>query len=116
MLDKLPSELVIEIIIKYPRLDMINLAYTNKNNNHIYWNSILYNRRPFRLTRINSLLELYLYYLTPKIDIVIYGKLSRQLVIDSYRFLNKKIKVCKECDIKICERGNIRVNSSILFF
>lgn len=116
MLDRLPMEMVIEIIIKYPRIDMLPLAYTNRYYNNIYWDSIRLNRRPFRLTTINSLLELYLYYLTPKIDIVIYGKNSRQSVKDACCYLDKKIKVCKECDIKICERGNIRLDSIILFF
>ena len=111
----LPYDIIIDILIKYTRLEMLYISYVNKNLNIVYWESIKYNKKPFHLTFIDSILELYLYTLSPKIDIIRYKLKDDDKIRLFYSFLSDHIKICKECDIQICNEEDIRDDSSLVY-
>ena len=114
MLDYLPDEIVIEICIKKPRLDLYMFSFVNKKYKKLYWESTKHNILPFKLYLIDSLLELYLYLLRPKIDIIYTSDDNYILFyLEKYR---DKINVCHECDIRLCDKSSKRPNSSYIYF
>ena len=115
MILELPEDIIINIIIKNTRLDTLHISYVNKYLNKIYWDNIIFNKIPFHLPFIDSLLELYLYKLTPKIDIVRYKIKIDKNIYKFYQPLNKHIKICKECDIRICDLNEIRQDSALVY-
>lgn len=114
MLDYLPDEIIIEICIKRSRLDLYGLSFVNKKYRKLYMESTKYNKLPFKLYLIDSLLELYLYLLKPKIDII-YTSSDNYILFYLERY-KEKINVCYECSIRLCDIENIRSNSTHVYF
>ena len=93
MLDDLPDELIIEICNKRTRIDLYLFSFVNKRYNLLYWESIKYNKMPFRMFIIDSLFELYLYLLKPKIDIIYMSE--KHNIYDYIHKYKEKINVFK---------------------
>ena len=114
--NSLPMEIIIYILQKNTREDMIPFKYISKKSNFI-WNLAIENGtnwKPFNLFMYDSHFEYYLYKKSPLIDILIMNNSS---IIDIELYLDyfkNKIKLVPESNINIINNIKFKRKNSKL--
>ena len=103
LINSLPIDIIIDILQKHTREDMILFKLLSRKSNFI-WNLAINNGinwKPFNIYLFDSHFEYYLYQKSPLIDILIINK-SSVIDIDIYLdFFKKKINLVPESNINI---------------